>query len=115
MASYAACVYSLPTDDASEYVSSKPCSPSFNCIENPQTTTLPHVQCYCPYTRCAAGVAIVTRDGRVSSGGYVESAAYNPGLPPFQAAIVAAIIGGMPSYDQVPVTVRVPVSRCAIA
>jgi hypothetical protein len=32
----------------------------------------------------------------------VESAAYNPGLPPFQAAVVAAIVGGMPSYDQVP-------------
>jgi len=37
----------------------------------------------------------------VSAGGYVESAAYNPGLPPFQAAIVAAVVGGMPSYDQV--------------
>ncbi len=37
----------------------------------------------------------------VFAGGYVESAAYNPGLPPFQAAIVAAVVGGMPSYDQV--------------
>ena len=73
----------------------------FSHARNPRTATLPDAQCYCPYTHCAAGVSIVTADGRVSSGGYVESAAYNPGLPPFQAAVVAAIVGGMPSYDQV--------------
>ena len=58
-------------------------------------------QCYCPYTHCPSGVAIMTADGGAFAGGYVESAAYNPGLPPFQAAIVAAVVGGMPSYDQV--------------
>ena len=70
-------------------------------------------QCYCPYTQCAAGVAIVTSDGRVFSGGYVESAAYNPGLPPLQAAVVDAIVGGMPSYDQVPLTWRSSEQACA--
>ena len=59
------------------------------------------LQCYCPYTHCPSGAAIVTVDGGIFAGGYVESAAYNPGLPPFQAAVVAAIVGGMPSYDQV--------------
>ena len=77
-------------------------TPFLNHSMTPHTAMLLHAQCYCPYTHCASGVAIVTADGRVCSGGYVESAAYNPGLPPFQAAVVAAIVGGMPSYDQVP-------------
>lgn len=49
---------------------------------------------YSPYSRCPAGLAIVTQGGRVYSGGYVESAAYNPSLPPLQTAIVNAVIGG---------------------
>jgi cytidine deaminase len=48
---------------------------------------------YAPYSRCPAGLAIVTQAGRVYSGGYVESAAYNPSLPPLQTAIVNAVIG----------------------
>lgn len=59
------------------------------------------VQCYCPYTRCASGVAIITAGGQLFSGGYLESAAFNPSLPPFQAAVVSAVTGGMPAYDQV--------------
>lgn len=49
---------------------------------------------YSPYSRCPAGVAIVTAEGDVYSGGYVESAAYNPSLPPLQTAIIDAVIGG---------------------
>ena len=48
---------------------------------------------YSPYSRCPAGLAIVTQGGGVYSGGYVESAAYNPSLPPLQTAIVDAVIG----------------------
>ena len=48
---------------------------------------------YSPYSRCPSGLAIVTQAGGVYSGGYVESAAYNPSLPPLQTAIVAAVIG----------------------
>lgn len=48
---------------------------------------------YAPYSRCPAGVAIITADGGVYSGGYIESAAYNPSLPPLQTAIVDAVIG----------------------
>ncbi|EFN60089.1 hypothetical protein CHLNCDRAFT_18754, partial [Chlorella variabilis] len=51
---------------------------------------------YSPYSRCPSGLAIVTQAGGVYSGGYVESAAYNPSLPPLQTAIVAAVIDGMP-------------------
>lgn len=48
---------------------------------------------YAPYSRCPAGLAIVTAEGDVYSGGYVESAAYNPSMPPLQTAIVDAVIG----------------------
>ena len=40
-------------------------------------------------------------DGRVMAGGYIENAAHNPGLAPFQAAVVAAIVAGMEDYGQV--------------
>ena len=36
-----------------------------------------------------------------NSGGYIESAAYNPSLPPLQAALVAAVIGGLRELKQV--------------
>lgn len=76
-----------------------------------------------PHTRCPAGVALVWRSRtrrrggdddeektasspsspspnfRVSAGGAIESAAYNPSLPPLQAALVAAVADGMPPYD----------------
>jgi cytidine deaminase len=44
---------------------------------------------------------VITDLGEVFAGGYVESAAFNPSLPPLQAAIIAAVIGGMGSYTQV--------------
>lgn len=56
---------------------------------------------YAPYSRCPAGVALMTLDGGVYSGGYIESAAYNPGLPPLQTAIIDAVTDGMPSYTKV--------------
>ena len=39
---------------------------------------------YAPYSGCPAGLAIVTEDGHVYGGAYLESAAYNPSLPPLQ-------------------------------
>ena len=35
------------------------------------------------------------------SGGYLESAAYNPSLPPLQAALVAAVVGGLHDWKEV--------------
>jgi cytidine deaminase len=35
------------------------------------------------------------------SGGYLESAAYNPSLPPLQAALVAAVVGGLRDLSEV--------------
>ena len=59
------------------------------------------LQAYAPYTRCAAGVALLTFRSRIHHGAYLESAAFNPGLPPLQAALVAAIRAGMDDYEEV--------------
>lgn len=56
---------------------------------------------YAPYSRCPSGASLVTRKGQVYSGSYIESAAYNPGLPALQAAIVAFICGGGGAYDEI--------------
>lgn len=54
-----------------------------------------------PYTGCPSGAAVADRAGRVYAGGYVESAAYNPGLGPVQAAVVAFIAGGGGDYSEI--------------
>ena len=59
------------------------------------------VQSYSPYTHCPSGVALVLHDGQVVAGSYVENAAHNPGLAPFQAAIVAAVRAGIADYTKV--------------
>mmetsp|Transcript_22060 Transcript_22060/g.61223 ORF Transcript_22060/g.61223 Transcript_22060/m.61223 type:complete len:427 (-) Transcript_22060:11-1291(-) len=56
---------------------------------------------YAPYSGCPAGLAIVTEDGHVYAGAYIESAAYNPSVPPLQAALAGAVTQGMPSYQRV--------------
>lgn len=42
---------------------------------------------YAPYTGQPAGAALLAPDGRIVAGAYAESAAYNPSLPPLQAAL----------------------------
>ena len=51
-------------------------------------------------SKCPSAVALVTRAGDVYAGGYIESAAYNPSLPPLQSALVQAVANGMPSYAE---------------
>ena len=58
------------------------------------------IHAYSPYTRSPSAVALVTDQG-VFAGGYVESAAYNPSLPPLQAAVVEAVIGGVGDLHEV--------------
>lgn len=60
---------------------------------------------YSPYTHSPSAAALVTASGDVYCGGYVESAAYNPSLPPLQAALVEAVIGGVGDYNEVCVCV----------
>lgn len=55
---------------------------------------------YSPYSKCPAGAAILTTDGGVYAGGYIESAAYNPSMLPLQSAIIDAVIDGMPCYSE---------------
>lgn len=56
---------------------------------------------YAPYTQCPAGVALRTIHGRVHSGGYVESAAFNPSMPPLQAALVHGMVDGLKDWSQI--------------
>ncbi|MBI3928514.1 MAG: cytidine deaminase [Armatimonadetes bacterium] len=48
---------------------------------------------YCPYTHCPSGVALLTGDD-IYTGSYAESAAFNPSLPPLQAALVNLAANG---------------------
>ena len=49
---------------------------------------------YAPYSGCAAGVALETRDGRQFRGSYAENAAFNPSFPPLQAALCHLVSEG---------------------
>lgn len=54
---------------------------------------------YAPYTKAYSGIAIRTRQGRIYKGAYIENAAFNPSLPPFQTALVALILAGEDSGE----------------
>eukprot|EP00271_Cylindrocystis_brebissonii_P006183 TRINITY_DN18818_c0_g1_i1.p1 TRINITY_DN18818_c0_g1~~TRINITY_DN18818_c0_g1_i1.p1 ORF type:complete len:381 (-),score=60.19 TRINITY_DN18818_c0_g1_i1:924-2066(-) len=47
-----------------------------------------------PYTKSPSGVALRTSNGTVCSGSYLESAAFNPGLPALQSALVNLVCSG---------------------
>jgi len=49
---------------------------------------------YAPYSSSPSGAAISTKRGNVYSGAYIESCAFNPSLPPLQAALVGLIQAG---------------------
>ncbi|MBI2263744.1 MAG: cytidine deaminase [Armatimonadetes bacterium] len=55
---------------------------------------------YAPYTNSPSAVAISTRDGEIFTGSCLENAAYNPGLPPLQGALVA-LAGAGREYEQI--------------
>ncbi|KAG6557823.1 hypothetical protein Mapa_000590 [Marchantia paleacea] len=56
---------------------------------------------YAPYTNCPSGLSIMTRKGNLYKGSYFESAAYNPSLPPLQAAVVAFVAEGGGHFDEI--------------
>ncbi|XP_019151388.1 PREDICTED: cytidine deaminase 1-like [Ipomoea nil] len=56
---------------------------------------------HAPYTNCPSGMALMDCEGKVYKGSYAESAAYNPTLGPFQAALIAFVAGGGGGYDQI--------------
>lgn len=49
---------------------------------------------YAPYSNSPSGFAILMNSGRIHSGSYIESVAYNPSLPPLQAALVSLVQSG---------------------
>jgi cytidine deaminase len=69
---------------------------------------------YAPYTNARSGVAIGTPSGRIFKGSYIENAAYNPSLPPLQAALVPLIFAGE-SYSEMSAVVLVETEGAAIS
>jgi cytidine deaminase len=49
---------------------------------------------YAPYSLSHSGVALEAADGTFYTGRYAENAAFNPSLPPLQAALILANISG---------------------
>jgi cytidine deaminase len=49
---------------------------------------------HAPYSGTYAGVALRLRDGTTVTGRHAENVAYNPGMPPLQAALVALHLRG---------------------
>ena len=49
---------------------------------------------YVPYSGTRAGISVRTKTGNIFFGAALENAAYNPALPPLQAAIVSAYAAG---------------------
>jgi cytidine deaminase len=49
---------------------------------------------HAPYSRAPAAVVLRLADGALISGAAIENAAYNPGLPPLQAALINLIAAG---------------------
>ena len=66
---------------------------------------------YTPYSMMRAGAAVRVKDGRIFSGSALENAAYNPGLSPFQAALVACHAHAVEPTEIVDVVLCQGVSR----
>ncbi|OON37039.1 cytidine deaminase [Izhakiella australiensis] len=49
---------------------------------------------HAPYTEAWSGIALETASGRQFSGSYAENAAFNPSLPPLQAALIMLNMAG---------------------
>jgi len=62
-----------------------------------------------PYGRAPAAVALRLTDGTILTGAAIENAAYNPGMPPLQAALITLVAQGR-DYGEIDTAVlgRVP-------
>eukprot|EP00250_Pteridium_aquilinum_P033110 c5209_g1_i1 orf=194-1309(+) len=69
---------------------------------------------HAPYTNCPSGVALLTKKGKIFSGSYMESVAYNPSLPPLQAALVAFVARDGGSYEDIVEAVLVEKEGAAV-
>lgn len=59
------------------------------------------VQSYTNYTKSPSAVSVITMDGCTYTGAFIESAAFNPSLAPFQGAWAAAVMDKVSGFDQV--------------
>ncbi len=55
---------------------------------------------YAPYSNCPSGVSLLTKDGKLYSGSYIENAAYNPSVSPMLSALVGLVSDHVP-YDEI--------------
>ncbi|MGQ8705946.1 cytidine deaminase [Serratia sp. TSA_198.1] len=51
-------------------------------------------QSHAPYSNAHSGVALEAEDGTIYAGRYAENAAFNPSLPPLQAALILLNVSG---------------------
>ncbi len=54
---------------------------------------------HAPYSQSPSGVALEMKDGTLYTGSYAENAAYNPSLPPLQAALNLVYLNGYSNAD----------------
>lgn len=52
-----------------------------------------------PYSQAPSGIALETNDGKIFAGSYAENAAFNPSLPPLQAALNILSLSGYEYRD----------------
>ena len=69
---------------------------------------------WAPYSKARSGVALTMDDGAVVSGSYIENVAFNPSLPPLQAALVA-MVKARKSYAQIREATLVEVDEAVIS
>ena len=77
---------------AEPFYSTPPQLLNFDSLE--QAAKVAALHSYVPYSKTRAGIAVRTASGEIYLGSALENAAYNPALPPLQAAIVSAYAGG---------------------
>ncbi|MCS3431581.1 cytidine deaminase [Klebsiella sp. BIGb0407] len=63
---------------------------------------------HAPYSQAPSGIALETIDGNIFVGSYAENAAFNPSLPPLQAALNILSLSG---YEYTDITRAVLVER----
>lgn len=51
-------------------------------------------QSHAPYSQSHSGIALQLKDGSLFTGRYAENAAFNPSLPPLQAALIMVNMAG---------------------
>ncbi len=58
------------------------------------------LESYAPYSKAPSGVVLSLKDGTLLRGSYLENAAFNPSLPPLQAALIELVAAGR-NYEEI--------------